>query len=78
MVTTIKLQEKTKSNLDKYREYRNETYEELVRKLIYIADTAKLEPHLSKQTILDIEAARERIKKGQYYTEADVKKMLGL
>ncbi len=78
MVTTIKLQEKTKGELEKFREYKNESYEEIVRKLVYIAETAKTEPHLSKQTILDIEAARDRFKRGEYYTESEAKKILGI
>ena len=78
MYTTIKLQMQTKGDLEKYREYANETYEEILRKLLYIADTAKLEPHLSKKTIFDIEAARKRIRSGSYYTEAEAKKILGL
>ncbi|MCH7902704.1 hypothetical protein IIC68_03040 [archaeon] len=78
MVTTIKLEEKTKKDLDKFREYARESYENIVRKLIYVAETAKKEPKLSKKTVLDIEAARTRIASGKYYTEKDAKKILGL
>ena len=78
MVTTIKLMEKTKDDLEKFREYSRESYEEIVRKLIYVAETAKNEPHLSKKTIEDIEAARERIRKGSFYTEDEAKRILGL
>jgi hypothetical protein len=35
-------------------------------------------PQLSKETILDIENARERIKKGKFLTEEEAKKRLGL
>ena len=78
MATTIKLMEKTKKDLEKFREHNRESYEEIVRKLIFIAETAKVEPHLSKKTILEIEAARERIREGNYYTEREARKILGL
>jgi hypothetical protein len=78
MVTTMKVQETTKQELEKYREYKNESFDEILKKLLYIADTAKHEPHLSKQAIQDIEAARKRIKKGNYYTENEARKILGV
>ncbi len=78
MVTTIKLMEKTKENLNEFREYKNESYEEIVKKLIYIAETTKKEPVLSKKTIEAIEAARKRISSGEFYTEDEARKILGL
>ena len=78
MVTTIKLMEKTKNDLNDFREYKNESYEEIVRKLIYIAETSKKEPALSKKTVEEIESARKRINAGEFYTEAEARKILGL
>ena len=67
--TTIKIHEETKSQLDKLREYKNESYDEGIKKVIYIAKTSKTKPQLSKETILAIEKARERMKKGRFLTE---------
>jgi hypothetical protein len=36
------------------------------------------DPKLSKKTIQEIKEARERIKKGEFYTETEAKKILGL
>ena len=36
------------------------------------------ELRLSKKTIKEIKEARERIKKGEFYTQAEVEKILGL
>lgn len=36
------------------------------------------EPKLSQKTIKEIKEARERIKKGEFYTEEEAKKILGL
>jgi len=77
-ITTVKLYVDTKRMLNQFREYRNETYDEIVKKLIYVARSAGNNPKLSSKTIKDIEAARERLKKGEFYTEAQMAKMLGL
>jgi predicted transcriptional regulator len=76
--TTIKIHEDTKTELDQFREYRNESYDEVIRKVVYIAKTCKTEPKLSKETVESIEKARLRIKKGNFLTEEEAKKRLGL
>ena len=78
MQTTIKLNQGTKVQLDNFREYKNESYDEVLRKVIFIARTCKTEPKLSKETIEAIEKARERMKKGKFLTEAEARKRLGL
>jgi predicted transcriptional regulator len=78
METTIKLQDKTKSELDSFRQYKNESYDEVVRKVIHLVKMCRKNPKLSQQTIKDIEEAREQIKKGEFYTEAEAKKILGI
>ena len=78
METTIRVNPKTKNELDKFRQYRNESYDELVMKIIRVAKTAEKEPKLSQKTILEIKEARENIKKGEFYTEEEAKKILGL
>jgi uncharacterized membrane protein len=45
--------------------------------MIFIAKHVKNQPKLSKETVEAIEKARERIKKGKYVTEEEVKKRLG-
>ncbi|HIH10990.1 TPA: hypothetical protein HA241_02285 [Candidatus Woesearchaeota archaeon] len=76
--TTIKIHEGTKQELDGFREYKNESYDEVIRKVVFIAKTCKTEPTLSQETIYAIEKARERIKKGKFLTEAEARKRLGL
>ncbi len=77
-VTTIKLGMRTKGALDQFREYKNESYDEVVSKLIRIVKNIDDEPPLSKQTIKDIEKARAEIRAGKYYTEEEMAKRLGL
>lgn len=76
--TTIRLNVQTKEELDKFRQYKNESYNELIRKLIYIVVKCENEPKLSQKTVKEIKEARERIKRGEFYTEAEAKKILGL
>lgn len=78
METTIRINNLTKEKLDGFKQYKNESYDELVRKLIHIAKTCETEPRLSQKTILEIREARERIRKGEFYTEDEAKKILGL
>lgn len=77
-ITTIKIHDDTKSQLDNLREYKNESYDEVIKKVIFIAKTSKKDPELSREAIEAIEKARERMKKGRFLTEAEAKKRLGL
>ena len=76
--TTIKIYEDTKLQLDRFRECKNESYDEVIKKVIFIAKHCEDEPELSQETIRAIEKARERIRKGKFLTEEDAKKRLGL
>jgi hypothetical protein len=78
MITTIKIHEDTKQELDQFREYKNESYDEVIKKMVFIAKTCKKQPELSRETIKSIEKARERLKKGKFLTETEAKKRLGL
>lgn len=76
--TTIKIHEDTKFELDNFREYKNESYDEVIKKVMFIAKTCKTQPKLSKETLEAIEKARERIKQGKFISEAKARKRLGL
>jgi len=76
-ITTIKIHEDTKQGLDLFREYKNESYDEVLKKILYIAKTSEKHPELSQETVKAIEKARARIKKGKFVTAAEAKKRLG-
>ena len=76
--TTIKIHGDTKTQLDQFREYKNESYDEVIKKVMFIAKTSEKKPELSKEAIKSIEKARERIRKGKFLNEAEAKKRLGL
>ena len=76
--TTIKIHKDTKTEIDRFREYKNESYDEVLKKLIYIVKSIKKNPKLSKEAIQAIEDARKRMNKGHFYTEEEDKKRLSL
>lgn len=76
--TTIKIHQETKHQLDNWREYGNESYDEVIKKIIYVAKTCEKQPELSRETIKAIYRARERIRKGKFLTESEAKKRLGV
>ena len=78
METTIRLNRQTKIDLDGFRQYKSESYNELIRKLIFIARMCEREPKLSQKVVVEINEARKRIKKGSYYTEGEAKRILGI
>ncbi len=75
--TTIKVHRDTKHELDQFREYKNESYDEVIRKMVYIVKNLKEHPELSNEAIFAIEKARERIKRGDFVTEEEARKRLG-
>ena len=78
METTIRLNQNTKIELNQLRQYKNESYNEVIKKLLFIVKMCEKQPKISRQTLLEIKQARERIKKGEFYTEEEAKKILGL
>jgi len=76
--TTIKIYGDTKSVLDSFREYKNESYDEVIKKIVFIVKNCAKKPELSMEAIQSIEKARERMKKGNFLNEADARKRLGL
>ncbi|HIH39343.1 TPA: hypothetical protein HA219_01305 [Candidatus Woesearchaeota archaeon] len=76
--TTIKIHDDTKRQIDQFKERGSETYDEVLKKLVFIAKTCEKEPKLSQETVIAIEKARERIKKGKFLTEEEARRKLGL
>lgn len=77
-ITTIKIHAETKAELDRFREYKNESYDEVILKVIGVCKNIKKHPELSEETIKAIEAARARFKKGQGISEEEMWKRLGM
>jgi predicted DNA-binding protein len=59
-ITTLKLQKETKERLDKLKEYTKETYEELLRKLLHILNTVKVDPEKAQGILKNIDELRKK------------------
>lgn len=75
MATTIQLDKKTKSKLDKLRLFPKETYDDIIKRLL---NATAQDDRLSEETIKDIEEGLEDIKAGRVYTTKQLEKKLGL
>ena len=78
MSITIKLSEDTKEQFDKLRKRKNESYDNVIKNLVLAARERHSDPDLSREEIMQIEKARERIKKGNFLTEGQTRKRLGI
>ncbi|MDH5568308.1 MAG: hypothetical protein OEX98_00770 [Nitrosopumilus sp.] len=73
--TTIQLNKKTKDVLEKQKLYPNETFDQIIQRLVKKRD---YDDELSPQTIKDIEEGVKDIKAGRVYTTEQINKELGL
>ncbi len=76
MVTSIQLENKTKSKLDKMKVLPKESYDDVVNRLINVAEDD--EGVLSERTIKDLEKALAQVKKGKLLSHSQVKRKHGL
>lgn len=76
MVTSIQLDNKTKSKLEKMKTFPKESYDDVVNRLLNIVEDD--EGVLSQQTIKNIEKSLSEIKAGKVLSHKDVKRRLGL
>lgn len=74
MVTTIQVTEKTKKILDKMKLFPQETFEDVICRLIEMSK----EEELSTETIQNIEKAFKDVKKDRLYSTEEVKRELGI
>ncbi len=70
-ITTIKLEKETKSRLSRLKEHENETFDEVIKKMLYILNTARKNPETAGKILNHIDVS---IKRKQGYTESEPKK----
>ena len=76
MVTSIQLENKTKSRLERVKVFPKESYNDVVNRLLNVAEDD--EGILSQQTIKDLEKALSEVKSGKLLSHSQVKKKHGL
>ena len=73
--TTIQLNKRTKDALKKQKLYPNETFDQIIQRLVQERDH---DDELSPKTIRNIEEGIKDIKAGRVYTTVQLNKELGL
>ena len=59
--TTLKLQKETKIRLEKLRENQRETYDDIIRKILFILSTTREDPEKAKRILERIDEIRKRM-----------------
>ena len=75
MVTSIQLDNKTKSKLDKLKIFPKESYDDVIKRLINEVEDDEVV--LSKQTISDLDKALVEVKHGKLLSHNAVKRRYG-
>lgn len=60
-ITTIKLVEETKLRLEKLRENKRESYDEILRKILYVLNIARDDPEKARKILEKISELRRRM-----------------
>ena len=60
-ITTIKLLEETKLRIEKLREHKRESYDDILRKILYVLNTARESPEKAKRILERIADLRRRM-----------------
>ena len=60
-ITTIKLQKETKARLEKLKEHKRETYDEIIKKMLYILSLVKIDGDKAVEVLEKIDEMRKRI-----------------
>ena len=61
-ITTIKIHKETKERLDKLKENTRETYEDVLKKILFILNTSKTNPQKARSLMRRIDSSQENTK----------------
>ena len=65
-ITTLKVHKETKERLDKLKEHEKETYEQVLRKILFILNTSRKNPEKAQKIMNKIDST---IKSREKHTE---------
>lgn len=78
-LTSIQINKKTLNKLKEFKDYKRETYDELLNKLMKVIEfISKREPELKEEVIKEIEEARKDIKEGKGISTKQLIRELGI
>jgi hypothetical protein len=70
-ITTIKINKKTKSRLDRLKEHERETYDQVLQKILFILNLSKSNPEKAQRIFKKLDSL---IKRKEEYEEEDIDK----
>ena len=73
-ITTIKLLEETKLRIEKLREHRRESYDDILRKILYVLNAARESPEKSKRILERISELRSHMIEEEKQQKEDLEK----
>ena len=73
-ITTIKLLEETKLRIEKLREHKRESYDDILRKILYVLKTARESPEKAKRVLERISDLRQRMLEEEKQQKEDLEK----
>ena len=73
-ITTIKLLEETKFRIEKLREHKRESYDDILRKILYVLNTARDSPESARRILEKISELRHRMLEEEKHQKEDLKK----
>ncbi len=68
-MTTMKLQKETKQRIEKLREHKRETYDDILRKILWILNNIRPFPEKAQNTLNKIDEQRARQEKEKLQVE---------
>jgi|TARA_Y100000310_G_C20168542_1_gene572523 hypothetical protein len=60
-ITTIKIQKETKARIEKLREHKRETYDDILRKILYVLNKNRDDPDKARKILVKIDELRKRM-----------------
>jgi hypothetical protein len=76
-ITTIKLLEETKLRVEKLREHKKESYDDILKKILFVLNVAREDPERAKRILEKISEVRERMIKEELEQKEDLEKENG-
>jgi hypothetical protein len=73
-ITTIKLLEETKLRIEKLREHKRESYDDILKKILYILNIARDSPEKAKRVLERISDLRQRMLEEEKIQEEELEK----
>ena len=60
-ITTLKLEKETKERMEKLREHKRETYDDIIRKILFVLNMVRDEPEKARAILEFIDEKRRRM-----------------